>query len=125
MDRNIKGGASPPNASSQPDVASQHKGRLPDDLKKVTPHKHSAVMDNKAAVLSREKLATAREDAVALREGTATTREREIRAAEITQGTSNDHINMLRQANAHLVTATIEDQTLADSVQMTHDPQDT
>src|SRR4030066_67500 len=124
MDRNIKGGASPPNASSQPDVASQHKGRLPDDLKKVTPHKHSAVMDNKAAVLSREKLATAREDALALRERTATTREREIRAAETTQGTSDDHINMLRQANAHLVTATIEAHKLAEQVQMAKDQLD-
>lgn len=124
MDRNIKGGASTTNDSSQPDVASQHKGRLPDDLKKVTPHKHSAVMDNKAAVLSREKLATAREDAVALREGTATTREREIRAAETTQGTSDDHINMLRQANAHLVTATIEAHKLAEQVQMAKDQLD-
>ena len=124
MDRNIKGGASTTNDSSQPDVASQHKGRLPDDLKKVTPHKHSAVMDNKAAVLSREKLATAREDAVALREGTVTTREREIRAAETTQGTSDDHINMLRQANAHLVTATIEAHKLAEQVQMAKDQLD-
>ena len=124
MDRNIKGGASATNDSSQSDVASQHKGRLPDDLKKVMPHKHSAVMDNKAAVLSREKLATAREDAVALREGTATTREREIRAAETTQGTSDDHINMLRQANAHLVTATIEAHKLAEQVQMAKDQLD-
>jgi len=124
MDRNIKGGASATNDSSQSDVASQHKGRLPDDLKKVMPHKHSAVMDNKAAVLSREKLATAREDAVALREGTVTTREREIRAAETTQGTSDDHINMLRQANAHLVTATIEAHKLAEQVQMAKDQLD-
>src|SRR4030066_65957 len=124
MDRNIKGGASATNDSSQSDVASQHKGRLPDDLKKVMPHKHSAVMDNKAAVLSREKLATAREDAVALREGTVTTREREIRAAETTQGTSDDTINMLRQANAHLVTATIEAHKLAEQVQMAKDQLD-
>jgi len=131
MDRTDKDGASDTNDSGQSGVANQHKGRLPDDLKKVTPHRQSAVMDDKAAVLSSEKLATAREDAVALREnavdvreGAATTREREIRAAEITQGTSDDHINMLRQANAHLVTATIEAQKLAEQVQTAKDQLD-
>jgi len=81
-------------------------------------------MDDKAAAPGREKLATAREDAVGLREkavdvreGTVTTRERDIRAAEMTQGASDDQISMLRQANAQLVIATIEAHTLAEQVQ--------
>ncbi|MDP3126854.1 MAG: hypothetical protein Q8M84_14600, partial [Thiobacillus sp.] len=64
-------------------------------------------MDDKAAVPGREKLATAREDAVGLREkavdvreGAVTKRERDIRAAAMTQGTSDDQLSMLRQANA-------------------------
>ena len=82
-------------------------------------------MDDKAAVPGREKLAAAREDAVGLREkavdvreGTVATREREIRAAEMTQGTSDDQISMLRQANAQLVIATIDAHKLAEQVQM-------
>ena len=84
-------------------------------------------MDDKAAVPGRGKLATAQEDAVGLREkavdvheGTVTTREREIRAAEMTQGTSDDQIGMLRQANAQLVIATIDAHKLAEQVQTAH-----
>jgi GGDEF domain-containing protein len=81
-------------------------------------------MDDKVAMLGREQSATAREDAVGLREkavdvreGTVTTRERDIRAAEMTQETSDDQISMLRQANAQLVIATLEAHTLAEQVQ--------
>jgi len=81
-------------------------------------------MDDKTAVPGREKLAAAREDAVGLREkavdvreGTVTTREREIRAAAMTQGTSDNQISTLRQANAQLVIATIEAHKLAEQVQ--------
>ena len=81
-------------------------------------------MDDKAAVPGRDKLATAREDAVGLREkavdvreGAITTREREIRTAATTQGTSDDRISMLRQANAQLVIATIDAHKLAEQVQ--------
>ncbi|MBU4499788.1 MAG: hypothetical protein KKG40_06215, partial [Gammaproteobacteria bacterium] len=70
----------------------------------------TAVMDDKAAVRSRETVATAREDAVDLREnavdvreGSATSREREIRAAETTQAASDEHMSMLQQANARLI----------------------
>jgi len=84
-----------------------------------------AVMADKAAVQSREAVATAREDAVDLRENavdvreeTATTREREILAAETTQAASDDHMAMLQQANARLITATIEAQKLTEQVEI-------
>lgn len=84
-------------------------------------------MDDRAAFPSREKLAAAREDAVGLREkavdvreGTVTTRERDIRAAEMTQRTSDDQLSMLRQANAQLVIATIDAHKLAEQVQTAH-----
>jgi diguanylate cyclase (GGDEF)-like protein len=117
MDRTDKDGVSEINDPGRSIMASQRKAVLPDDLKKDIPHCHSAVMDNKAAVLGREKLATARENAVELRENAVDMREREIRASEITQGTSDDHIIMLRQVNARLVTATIEAHKLAEQVQ--------
>jgi len=84
-----------------------------------------AAMDDKAAVRSRETLATAREDAVDLREnavdvreGSATSREREIRAAETTQAASDEHMSMLQQANARLIIATIEAQKLTEQVEI-------
>ncbi|OGU21179.1 MAG: diguanylate cyclase [Hydrogenophilales bacterium RIFOXYD1_FULL_62_11] len=84
-------------------------------------------MNDKAPVPGREKLAAAREEAVGLREkavdvreGRVTTRERDIRAAEMTQGTSNDQISLLRQANAQLVIATIDAHKLAEQVQTAH-----
>ncbi len=85
----------------------------------------AAIMDDKAAVRSRETLATAREDAVDLREnavdvreGSATSREREIRAAETTQAASDEHMSMLQQANARLIISTIEAQKLAEQVEV-------
>jgi diguanylate cyclase (GGDEF)-like protein len=127
MDRNSKDGAPDTNDSDQAGVASQHQGRF----KKVIPHRHSAVMANQAAVLGREELATAREDAVNLREnavgvreGTATAREREIRAAELTPGTPDEHISMLQQANARLIVSSIEAQKLAEQVQTAKDQLD-
>jgi signal transduction histidine kinase len=87
--------------------------------------RESAVIDEKTVVRSRETLATAREDAVDLREnavdvreGTATSREREIRAAETLQAASDDHMAMLKQANARLIISTIEAQKLAEQVKI-------
>ncbi|MDP2170020.1 MAG: ATP-binding protein [Rhodocyclaceae bacterium] len=84
-----------------------------------------AAVDDKAAVRSRETLATAREDAVDLREnavdvreGSATSRERIIRAAETTQAASDEHMSMLQQANARLIISTIEAQKLAEQVEI-------
>ncbi len=123
----------------------KHQDSLSDAVKKDTPCRESTVLDDKAAVLSREKSATAREgaahlredaadvreDAVHLREtaaqaregeahvreGIATSREQEIRTAETLQAASDDYMIKLQQANAHLVSATIEAQKLAEQVQ--------
>ncbi|MDP2265235.1 MAG: EAL domain-containing protein [Thiobacillus sp.] len=123
-------------------------GQLEDTLKEVLEkgikRRESAVVDDEAAILSREKSATAREDAADLREdaahlregaaqvregeaqereGAATSREWEIRTAE-TQAASDDHILMLQQANAHLVTASIEAHKLTEQVQVAKDKLD-
>jgi len=99
MRRNDRDGASDTNHPGQSDVASQYQGRLPDNLKKDIPHRQNTVMvmDDKAAVPGHENLS---------------------------QGTSDDHIIMLRQANAHLVTATIEAHKLAEQVQTAKDQLD-
>jgi signal transduction histidine kinase/ActR/RegA family two-component response regulator len=65
----------------------------------------------------REGAAQVREGEAHLREGAATSREQEIRAAETKQAASDIHMMMLQQANARLVTATIEAQQLAEQVQ--------
>ncbi|MDQ3187122.1 MAG: diguanylate cyclase, partial [Pseudomonadota bacterium] len=47
--------------SGQPDLPGQHKDRLPSVLEKNITRRESAVIDDEAAVLSREKSATTRE----------------------------------------------------------------
>jgi diguanylate cyclase (GGDEF)-like protein len=124
-------------ATSDPGQLGQLEDRLADVHEKDITRRESALVDDEAAVLSREKAAAAREGAADLREdaahlregaaqvregeaqgreGAATSREREIRAAEA-QGASDDHILMLQQANAHLVTASIEAHKLTEQVQ--------
>ncbi len=100
--------------------------RLPAIPEKNSTRRESAVIDDEAGLLIREKLVAAREDAVLLREGTvllregvADTLEREIRAAKAIQTTSDDHMTMLQQANARLVIATIDAQRLAEQLQVT------
>jgi len=123
MNRSDSDGAADSDDPGSPDAASQRQDRLPAVLEKENPHGGSAVMDEKAAVRSRETLATAREDAVDLRElavdvreGTAASREQVIRATETIQAASDDHMAMLQQANARLVIATIEAQKLAEQL---------
>jgi signal transduction histidine kinase len=100
--------------------------RLPAVPEKNSTRRESAVIDDEADLLIREKLVAAREDAVLLREGAvhlregiADTLEREIRAAKAIQTTSDDHMIMLQQANARLVIATIDAQKLAEQLQAT------
>ncbi|CAH1387143.1 putative bifunctional diguanylate cyclase/phosphodiesterase [Candidatus Nitrotoga sp. M5] len=90
-------------------------------------------LNNKGAVLNREKLVAAREDkvlmrenaadlrevAVHLREGRVTSRELEICATEAVQRVSDSRMIMLQQANAHLVVATLESHRLAEQVEVT------
>ncbi|MDO9220198.1 MAG: GGDEF domain-containing protein [Thiobacillus sp.] len=128
-------------ATGTPSQLGQLEDRLADVLEKNITRRESAVVDDEAAVLSREKAAAAREDAADMREdaahlregaaqvregeaqereGAATSREREIRAAEA-QGASDDHVLMLQQANAHLVTTSIEAHKLTEQVQAAKD----
>jgi signal transduction histidine kinase/CheY-like chemotaxis protein len=70
-------------------------------------------------MLKREKAAQVREGEAHLREGAATSREQEIRVAEAIHAASDIHMTMLQQANARLVTTTIEAQQLAEQVEAT------
>lgn len=116
MNRNDKDGVS---ATDDPrGVTSQPKDSLPATLEKDVTRRENTVIDDEAAVLRREKSVTEREDAAHEREGAATSREREVRAAETLQAVSDDHIVMLQQANARLVTATIEAHKLTEQVQI-------
>ena len=136
---------SSPADAAQADVPSQPTDATPGALEKDIARRESAVIDDKAALLSREKLASAREDAAHLREnaadlredaahlregtaqaregeahareGAVILREREIRAAESSPTSSNEQMMMLQQANEHLVIATIESHKLAEQVE--------
>jgi predicted signal transduction protein with EAL and GGDEF domain len=108
MNRNDHNDASDSHEPSQP------KNRLLTAHEQVLTRLESAVIDGEAAVLRRESLVAAREYTVTLREqaadlrdGKTTSHEPEIRAAETTQAASDEHINLLQQANAQLVTASI------------------
>jgi len=98
----------------QPGVSSRPKDRLFTAHESNITRRESAVINYEAAVLRREKWVAARENAVALREqaadlreGKTTLHEQEIRTAETTQAASDDHIKLLQQVNAQLVTASI------------------
>ena len=138
MKRKDKDDASDANGPGQPDVAGPHKGSLPAGLRKADVRRKGTVIDDKAAVPRREKLATIWEDAAHLREdathqrktvvldregdveareGLATTREREIRVVGATPAPPEDHMAMLQQVNARLVVATIEAHKLTEQVQ--------
>ena len=111
---------------------------MPAAAEENSTRRESTVVEDEAAVQSREKLASAREDtahvrentaelredathlredAVYLREEAASLREREIRAAGTIQAATDDHMLMLQQANARLVIAAIEAQKLTEQVQ--------
>ena len=138
MNRKDDDDASATDAADRP---AQLQDRLADALDKDIARRESAVVDDEMAVQSREKSATAREDAAELREdaahlregaaqvregeadvreGAATARELEIRAAEA-NAASDGHILMLQQANAHLVTASIEAHKLTEQVRLAKD----
>ncbi len=115
-------------------------------------HEENLVSNDEAAVLSREKSATAREDAAQLREesvdlredaaqvregavqvregeaklreSAATVRERETSAAVPAQDKSDDQKNILRQANEHLVIATLEAHNLSEKIKLANDQLD-
>ncbi len=68
-----------------------------------------------------DKLIAAREHSLHLLEVATSTREKEIHISENLQLSSDKHISLLQQANAHLVTATIKAQELAEQLQTTKD----
>lgn len=115
MNRNNKNGAS--DTGDPRGVASQPKDSVSAILKKDITRRKNTVINDEAALLRREKSVAAREDAAHEREVSATSHKRKIRAAETLQAASDDHIVMLQQANAHLVTATIEAHKLTEQVQ--------
>ncbi|NPU91672.1 MAG: EAL domain-containing protein [Gammaproteobacteria bacterium] len=145
-------------------ITSEHKNEVPPGLQKNIKRSKNAVIDDKAEVQSREKLATAREDAAHIRESAATSREdsadlredaahlresavtsredsadlreanlleaqllgvdaisreQEIHAAKMMETASSEQLTMLQEANANLVTATIEAYKLAEEVEAT------
>lgn len=111
---------------SQPNVPNQHNDRLLASLEKDIARRESAVIDNEAAVLSREKLVSAREYAVQLRENAPDSREHAVpqhegKPTEKMQSASDEHMLMLRQANAHLIIATIEAQQLTEQFKTAKD----
>ena len=106
-----------PMTQAQMGMSSQPKDRLLVAHENDITRREIAVIDYEAVILNREKLVTARENAADLREGKVTSHEQEIRAAETIQAASDEHMNRLQQANAHLVIATIEAQELAEQLQ--------
>ena len=130
MNKSDDDGASDTEDPSQPRAATPHEGASQTALEKDMTRRESAVIDDTAAIQSREKSATARENAAEvreeaahLREEEATLREREIHAAGALAA-SNEQIIMLQQANEHLVIATIEAHKLAEQVQTGKDQLD-
>ena len=138
MNRDDNDGASDTDDPGQAGGSSQHQDRLPAALDKEVTRREITVIDDEAAVLSREEVATERENAAGLREGavskreevalvredSVTSRERDSRAAEELQTTADEHLMILQQTNARLVVATIEAHELAEQVQAARDQMD-
>lgn len=133
MSKTDHDGASAEAVLTQPGLPSRRPNAWPPAAREQNiTRRENAVINDEAAVLSREKSAAAREDAAFLREGAAqvrekesheregaaTTRERDIRTAETSLAAANGHMQMLQQANAHLVTATIEAHKLAEQIEL-------
>jgi signal transduction histidine kinase len=83
--------------------------------------KESDFIQDDAAMLSREKLVTAREDKADLREGKAVSHEQRIRTAESIQTGSDEHMTLLQEANERLVITTLEAQQMADQLHAAKD----
>lgn len=114
--------------------------------------RENTLMDDEAAVLSREKSASSREDAAYMREnaahqredaahvredaaqtregeahareGAATSREHEIRVGQTVLTATDNYLSRMRQANESLVIATIESHNLVDQIQRAHSQMD-
>ena len=115
-----------------PGVSSHAKNRLSVVRGNDRRRGNVTAFDDGAAILSRQRFTSAREEAAHLRENAAdvrenaasvreenaTSRELEIKATEILHAAHKDHMTLLQQANEHLIIATLEAQKLAEQVQM-------
>ncbi|OIQ74324.1 cyclic di-GMP phosphodiesterase Gmr [mine drainage metagenome] len=111
-------GASDSAASGSPAKTGQGRDRRLAACGNDRRRRACAVINDESDLLNRQKSASAREDAADLRESAADLREGEIQAAETLQAASDDQMLMLKQANAHLVIATIEAHKLAEQIEM-------
>jgi diguanylate cyclase (GGDEF)-like protein len=128
MKRNDQDKSSDADESGQPDESFERlSNRIAvreDDLK----HRENALMLEKSDLLIREKelssrleYANSRENRADIREDKANSREREILAIEMSHSASEDHFELMQQANANLVIATIESHKMAEQVQIAKD----
>lgn len=104
----------------------KHKEQgAPENAEEAESYQSASEVALVATLISREKLVAVREDAANKRdtvsdqrEAAADLREADIRTAEgALEATSADHIDMLRQANAHLVIATLDANKLTEQVE--------
>ena len=96
--------ASNTDGKGQSSVSSQHQDESPAALKKN---------------IKRQKTASVDDEAVQYREKLVTARARKIHAAETIQVSTDEHLTILQEANANLVTATVEAHRLAEEVEAT------
>jgi diguanylate cyclase (GGDEF)-like protein len=96
-------------ASSREDAA-----QIREDAARI---REDAARIREDAAQIREDVENLRDDAAHLREEAVMLREQEIRSVKSISETSDDHMTMLQQANAHLVVATIEAQKLVEQVE--------
>jgi diguanylate cyclase (GGDEF)-like protein len=81
-------------------------------------HVREGIADQREdAAFLRESAAQIREGEAHVREGVATSRESKVRSAETVRAASDDQLQMLQDANAHLVVASIEAHKLTEQVE--------
>ncbi|WP_273119852.1 diguanylate cyclase [Ferrovum myxofaciens] len=117
MNGNDEDGVSNTDDSGSPGMIDEGKDRLfivrgNDRRRERKENRHLS----RLTLLRREDSATVREDAVQVREHDVNLLGQEIRTAETTQQTSDDHMIVLQQANEHLVIAAIEAHKLAEQI---------
>lgn len=128
MNRNDHNDASNADDYAQSGLPRHQKDSLSSVQKKDVSQRENALIVDEEAVLMREKIISAREksanfreNVADLRDGKANLREQDINAAEAVQAETHDHVNLLQQANAHLVIATIEAHKMAEQIKIAKD----
>jgi diguanylate cyclase len=137
-----KNGATDAGDSTRQRTSGQQKDTLSDGAGKNIGNQRAALNAKASAMSSREQAATGREDAahlredaagqredaadlregaVHLREGAVGVSEKFIREADAMEASLNTHIIKLRQANEHLVIASMQAQSMIEELQKTKD----